>query len=418
MTSTTAVSGGNITSDGGVSINARGVCWGSTANPVIADSHTIDGTGDGAFSSIITGIKNNTLYYVRAYATNSVGTSFGNQQSFTIPSTSLLYVSSIVENLTPALIEVNFSLPLANIIPADSSFTVKDSCFPSLSIDITSISISGSKVFLSLYVYSPVIFGHTISLSYNKPAHNPLQTSSGEKVPSFYKQIVNNKVSPLNSEIIFNANVTYGSVGDRDGNTYKTVQIGGQTWMAENLKATKFNDGTEIPYVTDTLKWGQLFINNSPGFCYYDNDPLTYRNTYGALYNFYAVADNRKICPAGWHVPTYDEWKTMITSLGGEDVAGSKLKETGSTHWIKTYSAMINYATNETGFTAIPGGYRSSFGNFVPYFTIGIYGYWWSSTIGSRSYWAWCQYIVNVYTIFRKEDMQGTGFSIRCLKDY
>ncbi|MCB9001260.1 MAG: fibrobacter succinogenes major paralogous domain-containing protein [Bacteroidales bacterium] len=161
---------------------------------------------------------------------------------------------------------------------------------------------------------------------------------------------------------------TNGTVTDIDGNTYITVTIGNQVWMAENLKTTHYNDGTAIPNVTDGNEWAAL---TTGAYCWYSN-ATAYKDTYGALYNWYAV-NTGKLAPTGWHVATDAEWTTLTTYLGGESVAGGKLKETDTTHWASPNTG----ATNETGFTALPGGYRGRGGAFGG---IGGYGYWWSAT--------------------------------------
>ncbi|MBI5010148.1 MAG: fibrobacter succinogenes major paralogous domain-containing protein, partial [Bacteroidia bacterium] len=137
-------------------------------------------------------------------------------------------------------------------------------------------------------------------------------------------------------------------VSDIDGNVYQTVTIGTQVWMKENLKTTKLNDGIALPNVIDNAAWAAL---TTTGYCWYNNDATTYKSTYGALYNWYAV-NTGKLCPIGWHVPSDDEWTLLTTFRGGYSVAGGKLKETGTLHWTSPNTG----ATNETGFTALPGG--------------------------------------------------------------
>jgi uncharacterized protein (TIGR02145 family) len=207
---------------------------------------------------------------------------------------------------------------------------------------------------------------------------------------------------PASSVICFNSGLTYGSVTDIDGNTYKTVEIGAQTWMAENLKTTRYNDGTEIPLKLSSLLWEDT---TSLSYCYYNNDSIVY----GALYNWYTVNAN-DICPAGWHIPTDDEWTTLSSVLGGENVAGSKLKETGTTHW----NSPNEGATNESGFTALAGGYRSASGT---YNNIKRYGYFWTST-GNTSTDAFCRYIYYVFnTLNQSSSNKMSGLSVRCIKD-
>ncbi len=195
---------------------------------------------------------------------------------------------------------------------------------------------------------------------------------------------------------------------DYDGNVYPVVTIGTQTWMAENLKATHYRNGAAIPNVTDNTVWAALA---SGARCYYDNDSAMYKAAYGALYNWYAVADARNIAPAGWHVPTDAEWTTLTTYLGGGSVAGVKLKETGTTHW----KSPNQWATNSSGFTALPGGGREFGGG--GFTNIGIFGYWWSSTEYSSSS-AWTRYMGFYEGNMNWDDYdEVTGFSVRCLRD-
>jgi uncharacterized protein (TIGR02145 family) len=135
---------------------------------------------------------------------------------------------------------------------------------------------------------------------------------------------------------------------DIDGNEYHTVIIGGQEWMVENLRVTPYRNGDPIPNVSDTTSWRAL---TTGAYCSYDNDPSC-SAMYGNLYNWYAVNDFRQIAPEGWHVPTYEEWIVLETHLGGDTIAGGKLKESGTEHW----RAPNVGGTNESGFSALPGG--------------------------------------------------------------
>jgi uncharacterized protein (TIGR02145 family) len=197
------------------------------------------------------------------------------------------------------------------------------------------------------------------------------------------------------------------SIRDVDGNVYKAVRIGEQTWMAENLKTTRFNDGSVIQLVSKNSLWSNL---TTPGYCWYDKDIIN-KNVYGNLYNWYAV-NSGKLCPAGWHVPTDEEWTTLTTFLGGINAAGCKLKETGNSHWIdNTFEA-----TNETGFTALPGGYRFDTGVFA---ASGSSGYWWSATVSNVGLEpAWSHNIVNASCMVSGGwCLKSCGFSVRCLRD-
>ena len=223
---------------------------------------------------------------------------------------------------------------------------------------------------------------------------------------------------PTGSKIItFNFN----DCTDGDGNHYSIVCIGTvkgatdnpdhsdkkgvQIWMAENLKTTKYNDFTTIPNVSDLSEWLKL---TSPAFCWYNNE-IGYKNVYGALYNWYA-ASNAKLCPLGWRVPTDVEWTTLTNFLGGENMAGGKLKETGYTHW---YSPNVG-ATNETGFTALPGGYKDASGGWGG---IRYFGHLWSSSDNLNGK-AWQRYMDLGNTIvWRYAYDYQYGFSVRCIKD-
>ena len=157
------------------------------------------------------------------------------------------------------------------------------------------------------------------------------------------------------NDMVFSTLNTAGEITDIDQNKYQTVAIGDQIWMAENLKVTRYNDGVLIPNVTDNNVWIQL---NTSSFSWYNNDSGN-KTPYGALYNWFAV-DNDKLCPEGWHVPDKTEWVTLFTYLGGPEIAGGKLKEAGTLHWLYNYGS-----TNESGFTAMPGGSRSYNHGFV-----------------------------------------------------
>jgi uncharacterized protein (TIGR02145 family) len=197
-----------------------------------------------------------------------------------------------------------------------------------------------------------------------------------------------------------------GTITDMDGNVYTEVIIGAQTWMVENLKTTKYNDGTSIPLVTGNTAWGNL---TTPAYCWYDNDVAANKNTYGTLYNWYAV-NTGKLAPIGWHVASDAEWNTLITDLGGIDSAGGKLKETDTTHWVSPNMG----ATNETGFSALPGGYRIFNGT---YDYLGYGGYWWSATpINVTESWVRSMYNGNT-RVFTSGKYNNYGYSVRCVRD-
>jgi uncharacterized protein (TIGR02145 family) len=297
ITSTTATSGGNITADGGSAITARGVVWSTSQNPTIdLTTKTVDGTGTGSFTSNFTALSTNTLYYVRAYATNSAGTAYGNQQTLT--------------------------------------------------------------------------------------------TATADN--------------------ILNPNLTYGTISDNNGNTYKTIVIGTQTWMAENLKTTKYQNGDAIATNLTAGIWGST---NAGAYAIYGNIAAN-NTTYGKLYNFYAVVDSRNLCPVGWHVPTNSEWIILKNYLGGASVAGGKLKSTSSL-WISPNTG----ATNESGFSGLPGGQRYGNGNYNN-FIGGSGDYWSSSWFPTSSINAFYHYMEFGSDNFTENGSSAMGgLSVRCLKN-
>jgi uncharacterized protein (TIGR02145 family) len=211
-----------------------------------------------------------------------------------------------------------------------------------------------------------------------------------------------------------------GSVTDVDGNSYNTVTIGTQVWMKENLKASKYRNGDAIPTNLDNAAW----INTTTGaFAIYNNDAAN-NTTYGKLYNWYAVADPRGLCPAGWHVPTDHDWQILTKYLDPaadttqccSNTAGGKMKSTGTLQAATGYWQDPNTdATNSSGFTGLPGGGRAFNG---PYFAFSQYGYWWSSTVGPNLN-GWSRTLNNISSISYRYlyDYKTDGFSVRCLKD-
>jgi uncharacterized protein (TIGR02145 family) len=200
--------------------------------------------------------------------------------------------------------------------------------------------------------------------------------------------------------------VLTGEVRDIDSNVYRTVTIGKQVWLRENLKVTRFRNGDPISEVTDGFKWSK---RKEAAFCNYDNDPI-FAVTFGRLYNWHAVNDSRGICPEGYHVPHDGEWFELTVSLDGEGVAGGKLKEEGTNHWSEPNTG----ATNESGFTALPGGYRGNKGAFQ---ILDDYCFFWTSTSYDDAM-AWSRFLQNDDdAVFRIENYKTFGFSVRCVKD-
>jgi uncharacterized protein (TIGR02145 family) len=202
---------------------------------------------------------------------------------------------------------------------------------------------------------------------------------------------------------------------DIDGNIYNVIRIGTQLWMKENLKTTKYNDGANIPLVTDNTAWSTV---TTPAYCWYENNPTSYKDLYGGVYNWYAV-NNGKLCPSGWHVPTEAEWTVLFDKLGGATVAGGKLKSTGTIEggdglW---YSPNTG-ATNESGFTALPAGGRAADeGYFGIFFTLGFSSYFWSNSETSPNFPTYYQFWNQSESVQQATFLKQTGFSVRCVKD-
>jgi len=195
-------------------------------------------------------------------------------------------------------------------------------------------------------------------------------------------------------------------VKDIDGNTYNTVKVGKQLWMSENLKVIHYRNGDLIPCVIDSSIWNHL---TSGAYCTYNNDEINV-GIYGRLYNWYTVDDNRKLAPAGWHVPSEEEFQVLVDNLGGKDKAGAKLKETGTAHWKTTNDG----ATNESGFTALPGGLRSENDEF---YQIGIMAIFWSSTNWSYTHASGLALLNSYSGVLQGGYTKQMGFSVRCIKD-
>jgi uncharacterized protein (TIGR02145 family) len=397
---TNAISGGNISSDGGLSITIRGVCWSTSQDPTIADNKSQDGAGTGIFTSTITGLIQGTTYFVRAYATNSQGTSYGPPVSFTTLAPPTVTTASIT-GLTQT-----FATSGGNVTASGGvNVTARGVCWstssnPTIDLSTKTTDAAGTGVFTSS------ITGLTLNTTYYVRAYatNSVGTDYGNQVS--FLTLDNNQIA------------------DIEGNVYNTINIGTQVWIKENLKTTKYANGDQIPNVSNSGQWQTL----TSGAWRYYNDDSQYNIPYGKFYNWQAVADTRKICPAGWHVPSDDEWKTMelylgmhpfelnVTDFRGSSAnVGGKLKKVGSELW----SAPNTGATDESGFSAIPGGRYNQDGTFV---FLTLEGTWWSSTLAiPNTNLAWLRILSYNNSGFSrtmpKEQMIGGGFSVRCLKD-
>lgn len=210
--------------------------------------------------------------------------------------------------------------------------------------------------------------------------------------------------------LLFLAAISTGiaqTITDIDGNVYNTITIGSQVWMSRNLRVTHYNNGNKIPKVTDAGIWTTL---STGAYCWQNNDSVSNANLYGALYNGYTT-NGGNLCPAGWHVPTDADWTSLTDFLGGLAVAGGKLKETGTENW----SAPNTGATNDFGFTALPGG--SFDGGDGIFHDFKKFGTWWSSTTTGPD-WAYTRQLGFMETTVKRTTfIRKTGLSVRCIKD-
>jgi len=198
-----------------------------------------------------------------------------------------------------------------------------------------------------------------------------------------------------------------GQVTDIEGNVYKTVGIGSQIWMSENLKTATFNDNSSIPIILNDSIWGHL---KSPGYCWYNNDSSINKRIYGALYNFFVI-ETGLLCPTGWHVPDESEWNTLESFLGGNKVAAGKLKDYYTSFWIEPNPCL----TNNYDFKSLPGGERLNIsGRFSG---IGENGNWWTNTSES-DYHAYSRSMTHESTVlYRYLTNKKRGNNVRCVKD-
>ena len=214
------------------------------------------------------------------------------------------------------------------------------------------------------------------------------------------------------NEQVFNTEAEeFGTLTDIDNNTYRTMEVGAQIWMVENLKTTRFSNGDEISYLADNTDWTSYALAGWPASCSVNNSSSN-DYEYGRLYNWYAVNDGRKLCPNGWKVPTHEDWAALADLLGGESVAGGKLKETGTAHWIAPNVG----ATDDIRFSALPAGFRNQ--EEGVFLNLGYRAYFWSSN-GWDDEWARMRYIDHDSTWFRGNFVgkKGGGYSVRCIKD-
>jgi len=391
ITQTSATSGGNVTANGGAAVTERGICWGTAANPTIAGSHVASGSGNGVFTANLTGLTPGTNYYVRAYATNSAGTAYGNQVTFTTSPVALATLTTTVVTSITSTTAVSGG----NITSSGGgTVTARGVCWSTATNPTIGDSFTTDGTGTGNFVSN--ISGLTAATTYYVRAY-----------------ATNSAGTAYGNQLSFRTNPEIGSLTDIEGNIYVTVRIGNQWWMAENLKTTKYNNDTSIPNITDNTTWSTL---TTPAYCWYNND-ISNKATYGALYNYYA-ANTDNLCPTDWHVPTDAEFETLEMFLGmtseqayswewrGTD-EGAKMKKT--TGW----DAGGN-GTNLSGFSALPGGYRYFLNG--EFYLAGTLGYFWTSDeIDSKGIYRLLEGSHN--DVYKNSTTRTAGKSIRCVKD-
>jgi len=384
ITSSGAVSGGTITGSCMASVTARGICWSTAPNPTIAGSKTINGTGGGAYSGNMTSLSQVTAYYVRAYATNSAGTVYGDEISFiTLPNLPTVSTKAIA-------IVSNIAAVAGGYVSANGGATVTDRgiCWSTtINPTIGNANVSGGS---DVGDFTTNMSGLTSGTSYYVRAYATNSAGTGYG---------------LNELITTPAQLT-----DVDGNVYKTVSINNQVWMQENLKVTRYDDGTNLIQYSDTASFGYSYYHS------YSNSASNL-TSYGYLYNGYVVGGAKDICPVGWHVPTTTDWSTLASNLGGYSVAGGKMKDDALffnrllgfvlSYWNNTMTG----SNNSSLFYGRGGGYY-----FTTYSDIKNSTIWWNVT--SKRY---------VRLDYNNTILSGVGsalygsdinsFYIRCKKD-
>lgn len=405
------MSGGDVVSDGNTPVTQRGVCWSTSEFPTIMDYKTIDGTDTGSFVSSVQGLIASTTYYLRAYATNSEGTAYGDQRIFTTMDT--IFVPIITTDSIFNICKTSVSFSGTVISDGGSPITMRGICWTDSNSDST---------FCSYYTIDSNETSNFISSLINLLPNT-----------TYYANAYADNVAGRGCGNIFHFSTLspcsgLAVVSDADGNIYDTIVVGTQCWMKENLKTTRFTDGSAILKVTSDSVW-HYQDTSVAAYCWYNNDSIANSALYGALYNW-KVVDSQNLCPIGWHVPTKDEWETMEMYLMSHrynyddsnypDYLGKALASTTNWTYCGDYGTVGNtdypQKRNVTGFTAMPGGRRNYLGAFQ---NINEDGFWWSSTLPylDNHNVAYDQ-IICYYarSLFHFSDNIKTGNSVRCIR--
>ena len=403
ITVTTATCGGDVTSDAGAAVTARGVCWSTSPNPTTSNSKTTNGTGIGSFTSSLTGLTSGTTYYVRAYATNSVGTAYGEEKSFTT-----LNVPTITTNAVTDITATTATCGGNVTSDGGSAITARGVCWSTSSNPTISNNKNTNGSGTGSFTSNLKNLTKGVTYYIRAYATNSIGTAYGNEVS--FSTIPDGQPCP-----------GAATLTDCDGNTYNTILLGHQCWMKENLKTTKYADGTSILQGSSTY-------TTTPYWSYPNNDAAN-KVTYGLLYNWKAVMRNSSsssanpsgvqgICPTGWHVPSTSEWKQLASYVGSQSIylcSGNYIAKAlaSTTGWTSsTYSCAPgkNQASNNaTGFSALPAG--SGNGGF------GTSALFWSATQSNESYS--CDFELSYGSSYYSNDTEISGiyFSLRCLRN-
>ena len=461
---TIAICGGNVTDDGGATVTARGVCWSINHNPTIGNSHTTDGSGTDRFTSTLTGLAGNTTYYVRAYATNSIGTAYGEERSFTTFSTQgatiILEAHDVWQDGSgyQLLLDANATAygsiipesgPLTSSGDADAAtyaaFEYKIPQNADGATTTSNIVLNGSATitipagYYDFCITNPTP-GDRIWIAGGDDGRKDNFYFDDGKIYHFY--ISMNEGYDNVTLNTFNSNLTYGqpcqdtpTLTDIDGNTYNTVQIGNQCWMRGNLRTTHYADNTPIAQGND-------ISDNIPYWYYPDNNPSN-RGTYGLLYNWPAVMHSapssntnpsgvQGICPTGWHVPSNAEWTQLTDYVSSQSqycYDGNSLQIakalSSNTEWIiedeYIYEGAVcidQLRNNATGFSALPAGGAALYYYDCTY-NFGISASFWSATEKESAY-AYIRFLVANSSEVGGEDYDYNKYvalSVRCVKN-
>lgn len=407
VTTSSATSGGTISPDESASIMMRGIVWHTSPNPTISlTTKTEDGSGTGGFTSSMSGLDGAVKYYVRAYATNSAGTGYGNELSFTT---------------------------LLGQIPTGTTYSATDRT-------LYGAILHGAVNANNLLTEVSFEYGTTVSYGNTVPAiQNTVEGSENTLVNATISGLSVGTTYHFRIKAVNSLGTKYGNdesfvslVNDVDGNIYNTVTIGNQVWMAENLKTTRYNDGTAIPLVTGDSEWADLL---TPGYTWYEND-IKYANTYGALYNYYVINHfvEKNVCPSGWKVPGASDWNNLKRYLESngfsyDNGAGqqAKIAKSLSSDSLWQSSAITGTPGNEqvsnnrSGFMAYPGGIRyinPSANTKSPFLSMGYLTRWWDSSPSTEPGKSWVAYLSNNSPFLEFNSFnRSSGSSVRCVRD-